>query len=886
MDHLPLPQKPTSTPSRARCVCIEDDPYDGGDFATYPGRAGWPEMLTSHTGTPFWYQQSKIDAEHIDEHMRKQEQVLTSWAFFGQLHMMLSPFGLYKAQDYIEVDKNEIRWLHTRQLLGIVSQWYEAMEACDHARRQALIANAQRCFTLSCEVLRVLSMPSHTRFDRMINVALLAISNVVERMIINFYNDALHSLATSLTLNFDETSRQRMLQNGWCPSDIFRAEHRHVRDVSIIWFSEHMQKSISLQSHDDCTDTICQRMLKYSTRHVEADCACDYLQSDKARIIACLESGDYPVLEVEGEELDDITMRIHPSKSLAEDIAYVAISHVWADGLGNQEEMSLPRCQIRRLAKLVHSITSHTFYRGRPPNEETIVHKKRLFLWCDTLCCPIEQAPKQLALQYMRDVYMKAEWTLVLDRDLLCYSYSEIGVLEAAWRIIHSRWMTRLWTYQEAGLPLRLLVQFSDAPVSIFPVMLEMARMFKETRKSIRLYNYLCAEIVLLRSWLHSDAKQWIGNAVAGLAHRSVSVASDEPLCIATVLGLDTVEMSRTPNDQRMQLLWEMICRHEQGVKKSVVFNTLARMDKPGFRCFPSSFLQSLASSLDYISLSDDPGRRGILCMQGLRVSCAGWRIRLAQRPACIPEVLIARHKLNGQVLPVNFADGSCYNMMRRILDDSERNQGDLLDTIGRRDAEWYVVLKRSSTFDWVPYTSQQQGILVSKEKNAYGLTYYRTHMLVNVDRVQPRQELSRRLQYIYAHTIWRSWPVKAVQLMNLAMAPPNFVLTWPPVTLSVPGLKEHNTIAAWLQPVFNTIHSWSLPTVTACYRTLFGQIWRQVRDTNTRALQEPLAARLWKEAGNTATELTSTGDVLAAVMGRYVDALEVYDESTEWVID
>lgn len=100
---------------------------------------------------------------------------------------------------------------------------------------------------------------------------------------------------------------------------------------------------------------------------------------------------------------------------------------------------------------------------------------------CDSLLCPIQRRPphglkgkqlerwaevpvvkrsKQLktaALAVMRDVYEKASYVLVLDRALEVIPASRMTPLEATVRLLTTRWMQRLWTYQEAALPQKLL---------------------------------------------------------------------------------------------------------------------------------------------------------------------------------------------------------------------------------------------------------------------------------------------------------------------------------------------------------------------------------------------------------------------------------------------
>ena len=65
---------------------------------------------------------------------------------------------------------------------------------------------------------------------------------------------------------------------------------------------------------------------------------------------------------------------------------YVAISHVWAGGLGNTSKNALPNCQVKRLKNLVQkaseSISPVSSHLG------TSIGSKISHFWIDTLCIP------------------------------------------------------------------------------------------------------------------------------------------------------------------------------------------------------------------------------------------------------------------------------------------------------------------------------------------------------------------------------------------------------------------------------------------------------------------------------------------------------------------
>lgn len=93
------------------------------------------------------------------------------------------------------------------------------------------------------------------------------------------------------------------------------------------------------------------------------------------------------------------------------------------------------------------------------------------------------------------------------------------------------------------------------------------------------------------------------------LYSRSVSVPRDEPLCIATLLGLDVgrivAENGEHATHKRMAIVWEMIARRSGGIPPNVIFCVDDPLDIIGFRWAPRSLLAAeiQRSTVD----TDDP---------------------------------------------------------------------------------------------------------------------------------------------------------------------------------------------------------------------------------------------------------------------------------------
>lgn len=83
----------------------------------------------------------------------------------------------------------------------------------------------------------------------------------------------------------------------------------------------------------------------YTPAHTESACQCEVLAIDYEQLVTILKSDDVPLVRIKavGTVLSlELERRTKKTK-------YTAISHVWADGLGNPAVNGVPRCQAERL---------------------------------------------------------------------------------------------------------------------------------------------------------------------------------------------------------------------------------------------------------------------------------------------------------------------------------------------------------------------------------------------------------------------------------------------------------------------------------------------------------------------------------------------------------
>ena len=143
-------------------------------------------------------------------------------------------------------------------------------------------------------------------------------------------------------------------------------------------------------------------------------------------------------------------------------LPYIAISHVWSQGLGNRDSNTIWLCQLQRLQRYANRLV--------PPAHRPVP------MWIDTICLPLERDARMEAIKRMDAVYQNALAVLVVDQTLIdsdlasamekCQEedgHARPGLegwqIEMLMRIKASRWAQRLWPYDEAFLAQQLFFQ-------------------------------------------------------------------------------------------------------------------------------------------------------------------------------------------------------------------------------------------------------------------------------------------------------------------------------------------------------------------------------------------------------------------------------------------
>ena len=154
---------------------------------------------------------------------------------------------------------------------------------------------------------------------------------------------------------------------------------------------------------------------------------------------------------------------------------FIAVSHVWAGGLGNIGANELPQCQIDYLFRYARQCQQRR-YRRQPllftidgDDDDDFLDRvfgsglaedtNTVYMWIDTLCIPADkrlddlEGLKAKCIDKMAHIYALAMHILVVDHNIKDLpSKADDSDVGLAVELVTCPWMCRSWTFQEACL--------------------------------------------------------------------------------------------------------------------------------------------------------------------------------------------------------------------------------------------------------------------------------------------------------------------------------------------------------------------------------------------------------------------------------------------------
>lgn len=227
------------------------------------------------------------------------------------------------------------------------------------------------------------------------------------------------------------------------------------------------------KTHDGLVEELCQR----------GDCSMVGPNMDDVyKILSKVDDND------EGSEFPLFRIQMKPTEIvvMVEKWSYAdhrpdfaTISHVWSQGLGNEDKNEVHQCQLKHLAHLLELL--------QPPLGNSRTDASPLF-WLDTFAIPVrpkagDSSPrvprnfddlKKRSIRQIRHVYDSSTHSIIIDKDLCSYEAGNRPI-KIAMRLLTSSWMRRLWTLQEAFLSKKMSIacqpdhSSSDQQIDPFP---------------------------------------------------------------------------------------------------------------------------------------------------------------------------------------------------------------------------------------------------------------------------------------------------------------------------------------------------------------------------------------------------------------------------------
>jgi hypothetical protein len=146
---------------------------------------------------------------------------------------------------------------------------------------------------------------------------------------------------------------KHMLSQGWCVHQVDRLAQKYDR-ATFLYLAKLQRPSIRRGIHERCLQSEhCMAYntnpTTYKTQHTTAGCACATISVPYVSLLQVIRYGHVPLITIKSKGAgasEQISLHVSARSVLDK---YTAISHVWADGLGNPKLNGLPSCQIERL---------------------------------------------------------------------------------------------------------------------------------------------------------------------------------------------------------------------------------------------------------------------------------------------------------------------------------------------------------------------------------------------------------------------------------------------------------------------------------------------------------------------------------------------------------
>lgn len=501
MDYIPQPLSSVTPPIIVPLAAII--PYELGSFEDFPRRYGFAE-----------------EGGRLDLNTRTVPEVATvlqSWLYFGLLSEFLG--RSVESQELAQkatlpdgsiidrVSTNQLSDLFQKSVLDLKGRKGELWSLLEFANDQSRLVDTQ---------LPSVSPVSEIMLS--IKILLLTLSDFAfpnpEKYHPNLDVRPLDILSINVISPATKLLVDRMESAGWCPQQVIQLCTQY--NYAVVYYLSQLHRRYRKGlSHSDCSGSQCVAnhidMKSYPVQHACAPCSCTSISTEEdievfhdsaeeplvsplCRRCSCCDikvdaeklrqivsEGGVPLISIQQTDNGKITLGVEKFKNSSR---YVAISHVWSDGMGNPDDNALPQCILARMAAhfetLPFSPCEHpsSWLTGLVAYTKHIVqlagfriedNSPQLF-WMDTLCIPVGDDHvhlRKMAINQMALIYAAASQVLILDSELQRVRIGGSQEAEVLGHILTCAWKTRCWTLQEGAIAQARRYQMLDGVMDL-----------------------------------------------------------------------------------------------------------------------------------------------------------------------------------------------------------------------------------------------------------------------------------------------------------------------------------------------------------------------------------------------------------------------------------
>ena len=405
-------------------------------------------------------------------------EVTQRWLYFEVLAQMFGDLHRFRWTDFLKTDDDGHDYVNTSKLPEYLEDWLDREKSEPGNKRTLRLTRIQQVLVRAKYfVSRYCSVKVHDdsptwELNRLLPLSFM----VLGETLMYAQTKVLKAIDSRIVGWFGHDSRNHgwgysqyvleMLRNdGWCAKAICMLQallrgnvigllHLYtIRDASAAKGIEH-----GLCTSSEClTKTVKPQAFHYCT-HARRPVCEGYKTIKGSDVAQIIRNGNIPLAQWHPREQ---SLKLIEMKA-SFDKRYAIFSHVWADGFGSCDKKNrLNVCVLNMFTNLFKQINRDGITDARSAKPE--------LFWIDTLSIPVEDeyiSERIQAIRQMHNIYTHAQYTIVLDKSLMRIEKGS-GYSGPAMKIAMSRWMTRMWTLQEAVLSRQIYFAFSNQVYSV-----------------------------------------------------------------------------------------------------------------------------------------------------------------------------------------------------------------------------------------------------------------------------------------------------------------------------------------------------------------------------------------------------------------------------------